>query len=176
MFKHPVLVSVSPYDKNKKYIEVQLPGRLDNVDYSWLFDQFSKGIRKNIVKPGYVDIMQADFSTTTEDQLISSQIMIMASLQEYFDFGMRTWCGIPGVEMKGTLEDWNQLVTKTENLMKMLEPLLIELKLNHWFSSTFTILKKLVETYQGNPDKGVISDIKRFECFYTHSLIRLHHH
>ena len=61
-----VLVCVSPKDSNKKYIEVQLPGRLDNVNYSWLFDQFSKGIRKNIVIPGYVDIMQADFSTTTQ--------------------------------------------------------------------------------------------------------------
>ena len=80
----------------------------------------------------------------------------MSSLKEYFDFGMRTLCGMPGVEMKGTLEDWNQLVTKTENLKEMLEPLLIELKLNQWFSSTLTILKKLVDTCQGNPDKGVI--------------------
>ena len=79
MFQHPVLVCVSREDINKKYIEVQLPGRLDNVNYSWLFDQFSKGIRKNIVKPGYVDTIQADFSTTTEDQLIASQIMVATS-------------------------------------------------------------------------------------------------
>ena len=34
--------------EGKKTIEVVLPGRLDQVDYSWLFNQFSEGIRMNI--------------------------------------------------------------------------------------------------------------------------------
>ena len=51
--------------------------------------------------------MEAKFSTTTTDQLIASQIMIMSSVQKYFDFTMMCGCGIPGVEMKGTLQDWD---------------------------------------------------------------------
>ena len=139
--------------EGKKTIEVVLPGSLDQVDYSWLFNQFSEGIRMNIKTPGYVDLMEADFTTTTCDQLIASQIMIMSSVQKYFDFCMRTRCGIPGVEMNGTLQDWKQLVTKTENLKSLLQPIVDELGLQNWFIKTLNILEKLVDTFEGNPDK-----------------------
>ena len=139
--------------EGKKTIEVVLPGRLDQIDYSWLFDQFSEGIRMNIKTPGYVDLMEADFTTTTSDQLIASQIMIMSSVQKYFDFGMMTMCGIPGVEMNGTLQDWKQLVAKTENLKSLLQPIIDNLDLQNWFLKTLEILDKLVDTFEGNPDK-----------------------
>ena len=108
----------------------------------------------NIKTPGYVDLMEADFSTTTSDQLITSQIMIMSSVQKYFDFGMMIMCGIPGVEMNGTLQDWKQLVAKTENLKSLLQPMIDELGLQNWFIITLNILEKLVDTFEGNPDKG----------------------
>ena len=139
--------------EGKKTITVVLPERLDQIDYCWLFDQFSEGIRMNIKTPGYVDLMEADFTTTTSDQLIASQIMIMSSVQKYFDFVERTKCGIPGVEMKGTLADWKQLVVKTENLKSLLQPIINELGLQDWFIKTLDILEKLVDTFEGNPDK-----------------------
>jgi len=49
--------------------------------------------------------MEANFSTTKSDQMIASQIMLMSSLQKYFEFKAYTECGIPGIDMKGTLED-----------------------------------------------------------------------
>ena len=107
----------------------------------------------NIKTPGYVDLMEADFTTTTSDHLIASQIMIMSSVQKYFDFCMSTMCGIPGVEMKGTLQDWKQLVAKTENLKSLLQPMIDELGLQHWFIKTLNILEKLVDTFEENPDK-----------------------
>ena len=149
--------------EGKKTIEVVLPGRLDQVDYSWLFNQFSEGIRMNIKTPGYVDLMEADFTTTTSDQRIASQIMIMSSVQKCFDYCETTACGIPGVEMKGTLADWKQLVVKTENLQSLLQPIIDELGLQEkwnqlflqdWFIKTLDMLKKLLDTFDGNPDKG----------------------
>ena len=58
-------------------------------------------------------------------------------------------CGIPGVEMKGTLEDWNDLLTKTENLKAMLAPVMDELLLEDWFKSTLNTLTKLIDTFKG---------------------------
>ena len=139
--------------EGKKEIVVGLPGRLDQIDYSWLFNQFAKGIRMNIKTPGYVDLMEADFSTTTSDQLIASQIMLMSSVQKYFDFTDCTECGIPGVDMKGSLQDWKKLMAKTENLKALLQPMEDELGLKAWFTSTLNILSKLVDTFEGNPDK-----------------------
>ena len=137
----------------KEAIEITLPGRLNNIDYSWLFNQFSEQIHHKVKKPGYVDAMQAEFSTTTPDQLIASQTMLMSSIQKYFDFCISTRCGIPGVEMKGTLEDWNHLIKKTEKLKKMLKPIMNEISLSKWFKSTWITTKKLLHTYKGNPDK-----------------------
>ena len=104
----------------KKKIRIEVP-KLSTVNYSWLFDQFSEGIRANIKTPEYVDLMQANFSTTTLDRMISSQVMIMSSMQKYFSFHCGTSCGIPGVEMQGTREDWEQLLNKTEQLECLLE-------------------------------------------------------
>ena len=149
--------------EGKKTIEVYA-GSTPNpwVNYGWVFEQFSEGIRKNIKTPGYVDAMAADFSTTTPDQLIASQIMLMSSVQKYFDFVMYFECGIPGVEMKGTLQDWNQLIAKTENLKKLLHPIMDEIAMEKWFGTTLTTLKKLVDTFEGKPDKG--KDL--YQCNY----------
>ena len=151
--------------EGKKTITI-IVASLASMDYSWLFDQFSEGIRGNIKVPGYVEAMEADFSTTQPDQLISSQIMLMSSLQKYFNYVCCTECGIPGVEMKGNWQDWGQLVSKTENLKLMLEPIIDELGLKSWFESTLTTLNKLLNTFEGNPDKDWWSHILSWDVSY----------
>jgi len=140
-------------NEEEETIEVKLPGRAHLVEYNWLFDQFSQGIRKNIKKTEYVDKMVADFSTTKSEQKISSQIMLMCSLQSYFKYEMLTACGIPGVEMEGTLEDWLKLIDKTKSLQKMFQPIMAEIGLEKWFKTTLEILENLRNTYKGEPDK-----------------------
>ena len=65
----------------------------------------------------------------------------MASLQKYFSYGMRTMCGIPGVEMTGTEEDWIQLAEKTKKLETLLMPIMDEIGLGKW--SVFIHLDRL---------------------------------
>ena len=136
----------------KKQIKINVKS-FTGLDYSWLFNQFTEQIAANIKLPGYVKLIESDFSTTSSQQLITSQIMVMASAQKYFDYVVATLCGIPGVEMIGTVEDWEKLVTKFEGLKKLLEPIIEDLELTVWFSKTKTVLDKLLETYNGVPDK-----------------------
>ena len=110
--------------------------------------------------------MQADFSTTTQHQLISSQVMLMSSLQKYFSYGFGTLCGIPGVEMRGTKEDWEKLVKKTVDLEKLLEPVIEDVLLCDWFQSTRTMLHKLLNTFNGSPDKEWWSHILSWNKTY----------
>ena len=144
--------------EGKKSIDIRVgpPRSLPNVDYSWLFNQFSNGIKSNIKTPGYADLMQADFSTIGPDQIVSTQIMLMSSLQKYFDFGCHTMCGIPGVEMLGSEHDWIRLLEKTKqlrNLRNLLEPVEGVLGLEDWFQSTEDMVARLLATYRGEPDK-----------------------
>ena len=55
--------------------------------------------------------------------------------------------------MLGEVKDWERLVQKTSKLEEMLQPVMKEIGLGKWFSSTLTTLGKLVDTYKGNPDK-----------------------
>ena len=134
--------------EGKKEIRIIVPTFTD-LDYSWLFTQFAEQIAANIRHPGYVNLIEADFTTTLPQHRIISQIMIMASVQKYFNYAIVTECGIPGVEMGGTVEDWEKLVTKLEGLSKLLEPIIEDLELTVWFSKTKMILDKLLETYNG---------------------------
>ncbi len=89
------------------------------VDYSWFFDQMTQQINDNIKVPKYVDTMTADFSCTSADQRIISQIAVMTSMQEFFEYWMVLDCGIPSLEMLGQKSDWENLVEKFELLRKL---------------------------------------------------------
>ena len=55
--------------------------------------------------------------------------------------------------MVGEVNDWERLVQKTSKLEEMLQPVMKEIGLGEWFSNTLNTLAKLVDTYNGNPDK-----------------------
>ena len=168
--------------EGKKEIRVDVtPNQLKNIsgiDYSWLFDQFSEEIEKNINVPEYVQQMIPDFSTTTSVHRIVSQITLMTSVQEFFEYRVNTVCGIPAIEMKGTLEDWMKLKEKIKALGKTLEPILSDIELEYgvdlwrsnyftdgydddflWFEKIEKIADKLIETFKGNPDEDFWSRI-----------------
>ena len=61
-------------------------------------------------------------------------------------------CGLPGVSMLGTEEDWSRLVEKLEKVEEYLQPIEDELELGGWFNSSRVVLNNLLETYQGRAD------------------------
>ncbi|CAL4157138.1 unnamed protein product, partial [Meganyctiphanes norvegica] len=138
--------------EGKKKLEVIVGPTLSNINYNWLFSQFSKGIRANVKIPSFVDIIQNDFSSSTDEQTMISQIMLMSSVKNYFEYGFSTACGIPGVEMKGTEEDWVKLVDKINKLEKLLTPINKQLHLKEMFNTTKTVFANLLDTYKGNPN------------------------
>ena len=66
--------------------------------------------------PDFVDGVTADFGTTSAVQKIVSQITLMYSVNQYFDFGLMGGCGIPAMEMLGSEEDWMKLSSKLKVL------------------------------------------------------------
>ena len=124
-----------------------------NVDYVWVFDQFSEKIKENIKKDEYTELMTSNFSTTTPVSKIASQINIMASLQEYFEYRVVLCCGIKGIEMLGELEDWQQLIKKIDKLTELLSPLTEVLNISEWLKHVRMVFVKLVETFERNPDQ-----------------------
>ena len=55
--------------------------------------------------------------------------------------------------MKGTQEDWEKLIEKLQSLEKILLPVMEDIELTEWFWSTKITMGKLLNTFQGSPDK-----------------------
>ncbi|XP_001625497.2 uncharacterized protein LOC5504581 [Nematostella vectensis] len=153
--------------EGKKTLEVSVPTlSIYGIDYDWFFGEMSKLIDENIKVPGYVDTMTADFSSTTKVQRIVSQVTLMSSVQEFFEFKCVTRCGIPAIEMLGTEEDWARLLTKAKELRRQLDPIEEVLQLKNWWGTVEAIFEKLLATYKGYPDKKWWSHILSWKKAY----------
>ncbi|XP_046857247.1 uncharacterized protein LOC124450648 [Xenia sp. Carnegie-2017] len=152
--KHEKIRKMFVEHKGKKTLEVKVnSNNIYDVNYTTFFDTMSCEISKNVKVPGYVDLISADFSSSTPVQKIVSQITLMSSLQEFFEYRMHFLCGIPAVEMLGTEEDWRKLIEKLDALQNLLKPIKHELGIPlEWWRLAENIFKKLLATYCGKPD------------------------
>ena len=124
------------------------------IDYASFYRQMTNLIQSNIKVENYVNTVRSNFSTSTDTHRIVSEITIMSSMQEFFEYRMATLCGIPFVEMEGTEEDWLMLKSKLIELKKMLQPIHEKIGLNEaWWMKVEMICDKLIETYRDNGDK-----------------------
>ena len=110
----------------------------------------SNEISKNVEVPEFVNAITADFTTTSPTVKMASQIILLSSVQRYFDFECLTECGIPGIEMLGSENDWFRLGEKLKALKKILLPITEEIGLfEPWWSHVNKVFKELLKTYQG---------------------------
>jgi hypothetical protein len=135
----------------KTRIEVKVDSfNIYGTDYTYVFNSISQQIKALITVPDYVDTMSSTFSTTTPEQLIGSQITIMKSVRKYFSYDMMICgCGIKGLEMSGTEQDWRLLVEKLTKLRKLLAPIESALEISDFLKQVETIYSNLLKTYLG---------------------------
>eukprot|EP00028_Trichosphaerium_sp_Am-I-7-wt_P005993 CAMPEP_0168539038 /NCGR_PEP_ID=MMETSP0405-20121227/21576_1 /TAXON_ID=498012 /ORGANISM="Trichosphaerium sp, Strain Am-I-7 wt" /LENGTH=62 /DNA_ID=CAMNT_0008568497 /DNA_START=19 /DNA_END=204 /DNA_ORIENTATION=- len=58
-------------------------------------------IQKNLKDDQIRSWVIQDFTTTTATDKVVSSVLLMASMQKYFSFGMCLTCGIPNVTLLG---------------------------------------------------------------------------
>ena len=121
---------------------------LDNPNSPWekVFPEFTKQIAKHTGNE-IINLLSADFTTTTAVEKVASEITIMETMKSYFEYKVYPLCGIPEITLQGTTEDWQKILDKTKQLAKYdlawwteeLEPVLEEFvnasqeKINKWF-------------------------------------------
>ena len=107
---HP---SVRPFFVNhegKKKLTVEVGPSIYGVKDEKFFKEMSGQIKANINKPDFTDAIESDFSSSTSVQKIVNNIMLMYSFQKYFEYRAYCCCGIPGVIMMGSEEDWKSMI------------------------------------------------------------------
>lgn len=121
--------------------------RIDDPNAPWekLFPQFADSMRA-YTKNGIIDLLTADFSTTTPTSRIASQITVMKAMENYFEYiYIYAVCGIPEVTLLGTPEDWQKILNKTRQLARY--------NLSWWVDEMVPVLEKIVETSKGKIDR-----------------------
>lgn len=104
-----------------------------------------------VVKNDIVNSLTANFSTTGLIESLLSCAATMDTFKNYFEYRcFITRCGIRNVHFMGTLEDWNLLYQKTENLKKFTKGG------NDTFATyidgVLPILQKFIDTYNNIVD------------------------
>ena len=149
------------------------------IDFDTFFNDMTNLVEANAKIDGFVDTIRSDFSTSTSTHKLVSTIMIMTSLQEYFEYENIhiNNKGIPYIELAGTEADWANLKTKLLKLKKLLKPIEKEIQLQDWWGEAISVFEKLLETFKGDTDAdwwNSILHITYYSCsdFVEKSYIR----
>ena len=132
------------FDNKKTLTVVSDDIELGNVNSNWeaVFPQFTNQI-SDYTGRELTNILTADFTTTTQTSKIVSEITIMETVKEYFDYKVYiSGCGIPKITIEGTVGDWEKVLEKTKYISKY--------KLKWWTDELEPILNQIIKTKKGN--------------------------
>jgi hypothetical protein len=128
--------------QGKKTLEATAKG---TIVWENIFPQFTKQIGEYTGKD-LIDILSADFSTTTPVEKVASEITIMEAMKPYFEYVVfYVVCGIPEITLTGTAEDWQKILDKTKQLGKY--------DLEWWTKELEPVLTQFVKASKGDVNK-----------------------
>lgn len=109
-----------------------------------MFPDFSAAIEKN-TKEEVWKLMSPEFSTTTKIEKAAFEITLMDAMSPYFTYSATIICGIPEITIEGTVEDWEKIETRIEELNKY--------KLGWWVDDLKHIIGECKKASQGEVNK-----------------------
>lgn len=98
-----------------------------------------------------------DFSTSGPREVAASGICLMDAYKAKYKYTPRCVCGIPYVELKGTVEDWKSVKAKAETLIKD----------DEWKAKLMPILDQFINSADGRHDEAFWKDIYKIENSYA---------
>ena len=117
----------------------------EETDWEQILSDFTARIHEN-TKGDIAKTITADFSTTGVTERITSQITLMETMKNYFDFiVVYLACGIPNITLKGTPDDWQKVLDKTQQLEQY--------DMTEWINSLKPILREFVRASNGKPNQ-----------------------
>jgi len=109
-----------------------------------VFPDFSRQIRTHIGDSTH-SVIASPFSTSTATDKAAFEINLMAAMKEYFSYSMRTCCGIPWIELQGTLEDWVSIRDRANKMFSLMVPEAGK----KWCQVLTPVLEEFISAYKG---------------------------
>ena len=118
----------------------------DDADWPKMMADFTAQIN-DATKDDIAKTITADFTTTGVTERITSQITLMETMKNYFDYVVHYLaCGIPSITLTGTPQDWQKVLEKTQQLGKY--------GVGKWIKELRPILKEFVKASEGMADQA----------------------
>jgi len=102
----------------KKLIIDARPHQFGDIDMGRFAQAMTQLIQENVVDPQLRELIMPNFSTTTGDDKSVAAIVMMGTLQTYFDYHCWIGCGFPSVTLQGEKSDWEEILLKVQRLAK----------------------------------------------------------
>ncbi|KAL2144063.1 hypothetical protein VTI28DRAFT_9674 [Corynascus sepedonium] len=87
-------------------------------DFTWydVLARFKDEIQKRVKTDWLLDWIVPDFSTTTESDVMTANVLMMGLTKAYFKYIGKQVCGIPSVTLLGKRADWEKLLARLDKL------------------------------------------------------------
>ena len=144
--------------EGKKKITVAMQNR-SGKEWDTVFKKFSGEIKKN-TKNGIVDMLEANFTTTNTISKVASQIVVMDSMQKYFDYRCGIVCSIPEIRLAGIKEDWVAIKVRTNNLAKLIP------KFKNWVNILNEIFDQFINVFDEKVDNQFWNSIYKCSKYF----------
>jgi hypothetical protein len=108
-----------------------------------VFTEFVDKINNDLNDKNLVQHVQSSLTTTTPTTMASFNISLMETMKQYFDCRFMTCCGIPFIDLKGTVDDWTSLVALVDHIQQY--------DLDWWTNEIRPLLLEIVNTVT-NPE------------------------
>ncbi|PWW74890.1 hypothetical protein C7212DRAFT_324972 [Tuber magnatum] len=102
----------------KELIVDARPYSLCDIDMGKFAQAMTVLIQENVVDPQLRELIMPSFSTTTDEDKSVAAVVMMGTLQRYFDYGIVCGCGFPSVTLQGEQSDWEEILHKVQRLPK----------------------------------------------------------
>lgn len=131
--------------EGKRRLEVEIDKlTLEEEDWVCCVEALCEQIEQHTA-PDHVRLMACDFSTSGPVERIAGKSVLMSALRHFYSYYVVMACGIPEVELRGTVADWEMIRARIEELERY--------GLSLWASRLRPICDALVQTARGEPDR-----------------------
>lgn len=144
--------------QEKKKIEVRRDGFVKgSLQNPWenVFEEFSEHIKNEIGELNHNHIV-VNFSTTGPIEKAANEIVLMDSMKSYFEYIVKTRCGIPEVRLEGNYTDWNKIFSKTKELGEIYD-------IEWWTNRMLPALKEIALHANGEGSPSFWKDIYKWD-------------
>ena len=106
------------FSGKRKIITHQLAKNFSEIKEEEIIEYICIKLSENI-KDDMINIMTPNFSTSTKKTIIAGKVSILSTFRQYFNYKREIiTCGIPYINLEGSLEDWEKILDKLKCLSK----------------------------------------------------------